>query len=72
MVADTKSLIIAYVKELNIRNLYREGKNTDNLYKCSVIADTNVADTVTPLCAYFDIYIYIHILLTLVSTQCMA
>ena len=26
VVADTRSLIIAYIKELNIRNLYREGK----------------------------------------------
>ena len=29
-------------------NVYWEGKNADSLYKCTVIADTNVADTVTP------------------------
>ena len=40
VVADTKSLIIADIKEVIIRNLYREEK--------TVIADTNVANTVKP------------------------
>ena len=29
-------------------NLYREKKYANSLYKCTIITDTNVADTVTP------------------------
>ena len=47
VVADTRSLIIAYIKELNIRNLYREGKKYKqpiqmycySWYKCSRYSD---------------------------------
>ena len=46
--ADTRSLLIADIKELNIRNLYREERITDSLYKCTAITNTNVANTVTP------------------------
>ena len=47
--ANTKSLIIADIKEVLIRNLYREEKNYKQpLYKCTIIAETNVADTMTP------------------------
>ena len=45
--ADTRSLIMTDTKELIIRNLYRGEKITDSLLKCIVIADTNVAYTVT-------------------------
>ena len=47
--ADTKSLIIADVKEVFIRNLYREEKNYKQpIQMYCYSADTNVADTVTP------------------------
>ena len=47
MLADTRSLMIAYIKELNIRNLYREGKKYKepiqmycySRYKCSRYSD---------------------------------
>ena len=48
VVADTRSLMIAYIKKLNIRICIGKEKNTKSLYKCTVIADTNVADTVMP------------------------
>ena len=46
--ADTRSLLRADTSVLILMPLYRETKNRNSLYKYTVLADTNVADTVTP------------------------
>ena len=49
------SYIIADTNEL-CTSVYQEGKNKNGLYKCIVLADTNVAETVTPFHSFLPFF----------------